>query len=90
MKEIKNFNNSLLHRKEVKVIIQSSGNPGFQKSIKLLAEHFKSNEENVAVKEIKSKFGRDSFLIEAFIYDSVQEKNLIEPKKKEKKDGGAK
>jgi len=87
------FKNSLLKRREVKVVVESPSNPGFQNSIKMIADQFKASEDSIAVKEVKSKFGRNTFLIDAFIYDSVKDKELIEPKKKVKKDaaaGGAK
>lgn len=82
MNDIKN---SLLKRREIKIIIESPSNPGFQYSSKMIAEKYKAPEENVVVKAVKSKFGRNTFLIDAFIYDSVKDKNFIEPKKKEKK-----
>ncbi|MCX8158794.1 MAG: 30S ribosomal protein S24e [Candidatus Pacearchaeota archaeon] len=82
---IKDFKNDLLKRREVKVVIKESKNPGFERALKIIAEQFNANEENIVIKELKSKFGRDTFLIDAFIYDSVEDKNRIEPKKKEKK-----
>ena len=89
MNTIKNFRNELLKRNEVKVVVTAEKNPGLANAGKMIAEQFKSKEENVVVKELKSKFGRDSFLIDAFIYDSQEQKNRIEPKKKEKKTEGA-
>jgi ribosomal protein S24E len=48
----------------------------------------KTKEENVVIRELKSSFGRDTFLIELFFYDSVMDKDNIEPKKKVKKKEG--
>jgi len=85
MKIIKNFRNDLLKRTEIKAVITAGKNPGIADSTKKIADHFKSAEENVVVKDLKSKFGRDTFLIDAYVYDSVADKARIEPKKKEKK-----
>ena len=85
MKVIKDFRNDLLKRREVKLVENLGKNPGFADSAKMIAGHFKAKDENIVVKEVKSKFGRDTFLIDALIYDSVDDKEKIEPKKKVKK-----
>ena len=85
MKTIKNFRNDLLKRNEVKVVMSAGKNPGLATALKNIAEHLKTKEENVVVRELKSSFGRDTFLIDAFVYDSVMEKDKIEQKKKVKK-----
>ena len=91
MKIINDVRNDLLKRREVGFIIEDKSNPGFTSSLKLVSEKFKSEEDRIALKAVKSKFGRDTFLIESFIYDSKEDKERIEPKKKEKKkDGEAK
>ena len=81
--------NILLKRREVKLVIESDSNPGFEKSTELVANHFKSNAENVALKNVKSKFGRNTFLIDAYIYDTKEDKMNTEPKPKEKKGGSS-
>jgi len=88
MKTIKNFRNDLLKRNEVKVVMSAGKNPGLVTASKDIAEHLKTKEENVVVRELKSSFGRDTFLIDAFVYDSVMEKEKIEQKKKVKKKEG--
>lgn len=87
MKIIEDKNNSLLKRREIKVIVEAKKNPSMQEAGKLILEHFKAQEENVAIKQIKGKFGRDTFLITANIYHSKEDKEKTEPKikKKEKK-----
>jgi len=85
---IKDLRNELLKRREVKLIVKENKNPGFANALKIIAEQFNAKEENIAVKEVKSKFGRDTFLIDAFIYDSIEDKNRIEPKKKTKVKSG--
>lgn len=88
MKVIEDKNNSLLKRREIKVIVEAEKNPSMQEAGKLILEHFKAQEENVAIKQIKGKFGRDTFLITANIYHSKEDKEKTEPKakKKEKKE----
>ena len=77
--------NPLLKRREVKVIVESQSNPGIANSLKMIADQFKAKEDVIAVKAVKSKFGRKTFLIDAYIYDSAKDKEMIEPKPKVKK-----
>lgn len=84
MKVIEDKNNSLLKRREIKVIVEAEKNPSMQEAGKLILEHFKAQEENVAIKQIKGKFGRDTFLITANIYHSKEDKEKTEPKIKKK------
>jgi len=77
--------NELLDRREIKMIVENSGNPGFENAMKIVAEHFKTDSENIAVHNVKGKFGRDTFLIDAFIYGSKESREKMEPKPKVKK-----
>lgn len=90
MNTILDNKNNLLKRREVKLVIDSDSNPGYENSRKIISKQFKCEEENIAVKNVKSKFGRKTFLIDAFIYDNVKDKDSIEPKPKVKKAQGAK
>ncbi len=81
---IKDFKNELLNRREVKGIVTLGGNPGFAEAEKILSEELKADLEKVVVKNVISKFGRDTFLIDAFVYDSKEHKERIEPKIKVK------
>ena len=85
MKIMKDLQNKLLNRREVQVVMESSSNPGFEGAKKIIGDNFKAKEEMIAVKKVKGKFGRDTFLVDAFIYDSVRDKERIEPKVKVKK-----
>ncbi len=89
METIRDFRNNLLKRKEVKVVFEAGSNPGFEESMKKVAQHFKADESKIALKNVKSKFGRNTFLIDAFIYDSAEDRERIEPKIKVKKEGAA-
>lgn len=86
MNTIKDFKNDLLKRREIKLVINSPNNPGFANSTKMIADSLKAKEDCIVIKQLKSKFGRDTFLIDAFIYDSIKDKELVEPKKKVKKE----
>ena len=85
MKVIDNFRNDLLSRREIKAVVSSNGNPGFAEAGKMVSKNLKVVEENIVVRNVLSKFGRDNFLIDAYVYDSEEHKNKIEPKKKERK-----
>jgi len=85
MKIIEDKQNPLLRRKEVKIVVEAEKNPNAQEASKLVSEHFKTQEENIEIKEIKGKFGRKTFLIGANIYNSKEDKDKTEPKKKGKK-----
>lgn len=89
MKVIKDFKNELMKRREVKLVVSAEKNPGVAASAKMIAEHFKAPEEAIVVKTLKSKFGRDTFLIDAFVYNSKEDKENTEPKKRVKKVEGA-
>ena len=80
--------NNLLKRTELQIKIESSGNPGFEQSKKSAAEKFKAELDNIALKRVINNFGTNEFLIEAFIYESIADKERIEPKPKAKKQPG--
>ena len=84
MKIIEHKKNSLLGREEVRIIVEAEKNPSFSEANKLISEHFKKPEENIAIKLIKGKFGRNTFLISAFIYESKEKKEKLEKKKVKK------
>jgi ribosomal protein S24E len=85
MKILEEKDNILLNRKEVKIIVDAEKNPNFADMTKEVAGHFKVDEKLVHVNKIKGKFGRDTFLINAFVYKTVEEKekqNKVKEKKK--------
>jgi len=90
MNIIKDFKNELLNRREIKMIVENSGNPGFANSIRMVAEKFKAEEDVIVVKNVRSKFGRGTFLIDVYLYDSKEDKSRIEEKPKQNKKGGNK
>lgn len=84
MKIIEDKNNEVLGRKEVKIIVEAEKNPGLVRASELISSQFKSLGELVVIKKVAGKFGRNTFLIEAFIYKSKEDKEKIEPKKTKK------
>ena len=82
MKSIKKMNNKLLKRDEITAILVEQGNPGLNKARSLLATELKVVEELISLKAVRSKFGSNEFTIEAFVYDSIEDKQRIEPQPK--------
>ncbi|MFH1711129.1 MAG: hypothetical protein ABH840_02345 [Nanoarchaeota archaeon] len=80
--------NSLLNRREVKIVVEAGKNPSMPEAVKIVSEKFKSSEELVAIKGIMGKFGRNTFLISANVYKTKEEMDLVEPKVKMKKEAG--
>jgi len=90
MNIIKDIKNENLKRREMKVVVAFEKNPGIAEAIKVISDVAKSSADLIVIKKLKSKFGRNTFLIDSFIYNSVEDRNMIEPKVKVKKAGGAK
>ena len=82
---IKQSHNSILKRKEIEYTIEAPSNPGFQKASELVAEKLKASPDTIVLKAVRGNFGTNTFLIEAFVYDSAQDKERIEPKRKSRK-----
>lgn len=71
--EIKKENkNELMKRKEISFLLESAKNPSFAEMKKLIAEKYSKSEENIDVYNIKGKFGRNTFLVKAYVYDSKE------------------
>ena len=85
MRVIRDFKNELLRRREIVAIVENEANPGFERCRKEIAEEFRVSEDSVVIKGVKSKFGSHEFKIDAFIYDSEKDKEMIEPKPKAKR-----
>ena len=82
---MKDLKNNLLKRREVQLVVSAEKNPGLGGASKIMSDNFKVGEENIVIKKIKGKFGRDTFLIDALIYNSVKDKEMVEPKIRVKK-----
>ena len=82
----KDIKNELLGRREISLIVESKNTPSFAESAKIVAEHFKAPEESIMIEAVRGKFGRDTFLLNASIYNSKElkeeaVKRLTKPKK---------
>jgi len=84
METLKDFQNDLLNRREIKVVVESEKNPSFSEASKIISKEFKADEESIVINEIKGKFGRKTFLITARVYKTKEDKEKIEPKQKKK------
>jgi ribosomal protein S24E len=85
MEQTKNIKNALMKRHEVSYIVDAEKNPSFPEMTKQISSEMKKPEENINVYSIQGKFGRDTFLVKAYVYDSKEDlaviKNLCKTKK---------
>lgn len=88
MKTLKQFYNPLLERKEIEVSLEhaKSKTPSGIEIKKIISEHFKSPEDLVVVKYIKTEFGDNVSKINAYIYENKDVFTAIETFRKKKKD----
>ena len=84
METVEDNNNFLTNRREVKIIVEAEKNPSFEEASDLIVKEFKADKELVVVSGIKGKFGRNTFLIQAVIYKSKEDKENFEGKKEVK------
>jgi len=84
MKITSDFRNDLLKRREVGFVMDSGSNPGLEEVREMVASEMKSDGERIIVKALRSNFGSGEFLIEALVYDTLEDRERIEPKKKVK------
>jgi len=82
----KDIQNKLLGRRELQVLAEAEKTPSFAESSKMISEQLKAPEENIMIERIGGKFGANTFLIKASIYDTRElkesaAKRLTKPKK---------
>ena len=80
MNIIKKTKNKLLKRDEITAQVVEESNPGFDKARSLLAAELKISEGHIALKAVRSKFGSNEFTIIAYVYETPEDKQDIEPK----------
>jgi ribosomal protein S24E len=85
MEQTKNIKNALMKRHEVSYIIDAEKNPSFLEMAKQISSDLKKPEENINVYSIQGKFGRDTFLVKAYVYDSKEDLDTIKVLCKTKK-----
>ena len=82
---LENKENSLMNRKEVKIVVEAEKNPSYDEALNVIAKKVGGNADTIVIKAVKGKFGRNTFLISSFIYKNKEDKEKFEPKKKVKK-----
>ncbi|MBS3072657.1 hypothetical protein J4477_02390 [Candidatus Pacearchaeota archaeon] len=86
MNLINEFDNKLLHRKEVVISLTKEKTPSKIEITEEIAKNFKSSGENIIIEKISGKFGKKEFTIHAKIYNDTQSKEKYETiTRKEKK-----
>ena len=84
MQILKDTKNDLFKRRELQIILPSEKTPSYAEISKLLSEKFNSAEENISISKVKGRFGAKTFLIEADIYSSKEDKDKVVRKTKSK------
>ncbi len=83
MQILEDKENFLMNRREMRVVVEAEKNPSYEQATNMISQEFKADKENIVIKQVKGKFGRNTFLISAFIYKTKEDKERFEPKKKE-------
>lgn len=86
LKTNKENENPLFKRKEIILEINSTSAPSYEETLEFLSKKYSTQPENIRVKSIKGKFGSQDFTITANLYDSEQNKILIEGEYKKEKE----
>ena len=82
LKIITDTENPLFNRREIEGEIYSEATPSRDEVRKILSEKLSANQDAIKIRTINSKFGQKVFLIVANIYNSKEEMDKIELKKK--------
>ncbi len=77
--------NDLLKRKEFEVVETAAATPNYIKAKEEIAHKFKVEADRIAIKGIKSSFGSNKFVIEFYIYDSLDDFKKLEVRNRKKK-----
>ncbi len=87
METMKNIRNELFNRQEISFLVEGDKNPSFEEMKKLASEKLSKPEENIDVYGVKGKFGRGTFLVKAFVYDSHSDlKKAIQKSRKQRRE----
>ena len=90
LKIINQKENALLHRKEIHAHVSfDKATPSNADVMKQLATKLSAAEDVIVMRHIHGGFGKNVAHVEAYIYDSKEQKMKIEPKVKAKKVEGA-
>jgi len=86
LKIINQKENPLFNRKEIEFNSRAEVTPSKQEVQKLISEKLSAPIEAIKLKGIHGKFGSKNFTIKANIYNSIEDKERIEPKSKKEKE----
>lgn len=86
IKIINEFENKLFGRKEIKGTLDLERTPSRFEVLEFFSKKYSVPLENIKVKEIKGKFGVKIFDVKVNIYDSKEDKEKFEVKKKKETD----
>ena len=78
MEIIEQKQNNLLNRQEIVLTLEQESIPSKNEIAKMLAKQFKTEEENIIIKKINSKFGSKKFEISAKIYKDAESRQKYE------------
>ena len=82
IKDIKKNEEPLLARTRLNAIVEyDKGTPSYSESTSLLATHLKADQSLIAIRHIYNSFGQRKSEIIAYLYNSKDKMQLIEPKK---------
>ena len=80
----------LLSRTMLKATLEfENSTPSYAEVTSLLAGNLKSDEKLIVIRHVYTSFGDKKAEVQAYVYKDEAKKQLIEPKKKEKKDAAA-
>ena len=85
IKIIEDKKNELFSRREIVFELEVDVTPSKADALKIVVEQTKAPEDFIVVKNVLGKFGSKVFKIVAFVYDSKEIKEEIEPRRKGKK-----
>ncbi|MCK4647583.1 hypothetical protein KAT24_01485 [Candidatus Pacearchaeota archaeon] len=86
---IKEKENQLFGRKEIQISVEAQVTPSRNEIKNLIVQKFSTQAENISIKGIHGKFGSKTFMINANIYSSKEEKENMEPKNKKSEEKNA-
>jgi ribosomal protein S24E len=79
---ISDIKNPLFNRREIQGEMESDSTPKREEVLKVLSEKFSVDSEDIKIKFIRGNFGSKNFSVSANIYDSKEDKDKWEIKKK--------
>jgi len=86
MEILEDNENFLLNRKEVKVVVEANSTPTYDEATNIIAKQFGGSPDTIVIRQVKGRFGRNTFLIEAFVYKTKEDKDKFELKGKKVKE----